>query len=135
MSSHGTRADHPQPKGNSSSPEQPHDIEAAAISTAPPVVAQPVLEQPTRIIYVAEAPVYAQYNSPYVLDDVADPHPGLLGCAIIGFIFSWIPIIGFITYCINFDAPLNSQRRLFAHMACLIAMIVLLFNIFFWSFY
>jgi hypothetical protein len=125
--------------GTHAQPKPSEDIESQtvpAVSSAPPVVAQPIREPTPTVIYVTEMPAYNPYGpSPLVYPAGEDRHPGLLPCAIVGFIFSWIPIIGIITYCINFDAPLGSQRRMFAQMACFVAMIIILINIIFWSFY
>ncbi len=106
------------------------DIEAQPVSTAVPVTAVPVLDAPpydghrTTVIYLRDTPTP---------DDALDPHPELILCAVIGFIFSWIPIIGCITYLTNLNAPRNSMRSLFAQSACCIAMFVLIFNVIFWG--
>ncbi len=56
-------------------------------------------------------------------------------CAAVGLIFSWIPIVGILTFCFNANAPRNSLRRSLASMALLVSFMVLLFNVIFWSTY
>lgn len=57
-------------------------------------------------------------------------------CAMTGFIFSWIPIVGLFTFLCNLDADRNSLRRKLGCMACLVATFVIIFNcIFFVLFY
>ena len=78
-------------------------VEAQPYNPPPYTIAQP---QPT-VIYVTEMPV----SSSMMVMEVEDPHPSLTLCAIIGFIFSWIPIVGFITFCVNsMNTPVNSMN-------------------------
>lgn len=42
-------------------------------------------------------------------------------CAQCGCLFSWIPPVGLITCCLHSDAPPNSKRAMWAHMAFFIA--------------
>lgn len=56
-----------------------------------------------------------------------------ISCAVIGLIFSWIPIVGLITFCVNCDAPRGSVRYSIASAALMISILVLLFNLLFWS--
>lgn len=56
-------------------------------------------------------------------------------CAQIGCLFSWIPIIGFITCCYHIDAPPLSRREYFAHRACCVATIIVVVNLIFWLSY
>lgn len=58
-----------------------------------------------------------------------------VSCAAIGLVFSWIPIVGILTFCFNANAPRNSLRHSLATMALLVSFMVLLFNIIFWSTY
>eukprot|EP00245_Coleochaete_scutata_P009796 TRINITY_DN3312_c0_g1_i1.p2 TRINITY_DN3312_c0_g1~~TRINITY_DN3312_c0_g1_i1.p2 ORF type:complete len:145 (+),score=11.28 TRINITY_DN3312_c0_g1_i1:332-766(+) len=48
---------------------------------------------------------------------------GMLACSIIGLIFSFIPIIGWITFCVNWPAPPGSKRRIFGIVAGVIGTI------------
>lgn len=119
---------------------EPRDIEAQMISPAPPVYGYPVRdatvvdvvgsELPTRIIYVTEPPYPAVAAEGYAAND---PHPELLTCAMVGFLFSWIPLIGIATYLVNMNAPRGSPRHTFAQSACCITTFVLLFNMIFWT--
>jgi hypothetical protein len=87
------------------------------------------------ISHVARDPIFYLPEEPDYHDRVEDRNSGMLICAIVGFVFSWIPIIGFLTYCMNTDAPQGSPRRLYAISSCCIAMIVAVFNIIFWAIY
>ena len=58
-----------------------------------------------------------------------------VSCAAVGLIFSWIPIVGILTFCLNINAPRNSLRYSLASMALLVSFLVLLFNLIFWSTY
>ncbi len=49
---------------------------------------------------------------------------------LIGLCLSWIPIIGFITYCANWRAPKGSRRKTYARAALLVAVIITLLNLF-----
>jgi hypothetical protein len=53
-------------------------------------------------------------------------------CVLFGFIFSWIPIVGILTYIVNCDAPRGSPRAFWATAALCVSLFVLLFNIVFW---
>lgn len=92
---------------------------------------QPPAEMPTRIVYVHD---YRYPPAYYVEHDRADRDPRMC-CAIFGFVFSWIPIIGLVTFLCNFDAPPSSLRGQLSYGACFIAAFVVLFNIIFWSVY
>eukprot|EP00981_Chlorochromonas_danica_P002983 scaffold601_cov170-Ochromonas_danica.AAC.44 len=103
------------------------DIEAPIVVDAVPIVAETTSTAPTmreRIIRV--------YEIPAVREDRPDPLPQLLVCAIVGCLFSWIPIIGCLTWIVNITAPPGSPRRIWANTACAIATLVVFFNIFFW---
>ncbi|RYH05284.1 hypothetical protein EON65_45135 [archaeon] len=63
-----------------------------------------------------------------------DAQKGLLPCAIAGCILSFIPIVGWVTWIVNYRAPVGSSRRAWASAACAVASLVAFFNIFFWSF-
>eukprot|EP01032_Pedospumella_encystans_P021286 gene21286-24156_t len=56
-------------------------------------------------------------------------------CAFCGLMFSWIPIIGCLTFVANMNAPRRSLRGSLARAACTVATLVVLFNIIFWSWY
>lgn len=58
-----------------------------------------------------------------------------LPCTIMGFCFSWIPLVGFMTYLCNLDAPSDSLRARYARGACMVAVFVIIFNLFFWTLY
>ena len=69
-------------------------------------------------------------------DLVEDPAGGaLVLCAFCGLVFSWIPIVGLVTFCVNSGAPRRSLRYNFAVMALTISMAVIFFNLIFWFFY
>lgn len=98
------------------------DIEAQTFN---PVVGQPVEEYSS----TGGRPlgVYGTYQAPVIV--VRDPREQ---CAFMGCLFSWIPIVGFITFCINCDAPMHSRRSYWSNMACIVATVVLFFNLIFW---
>lgn len=66
-------------------------------------------------------------------DAMADREDFLLPCTICGTIFSFIPIVGFVTFCVNSDAPRTSMRYNLASLACAISIFVVFFNLFFFS--
>jgi hypothetical protein len=53
----------------------------------------------TEVIYSSE-PRYIYVQEPEIVYDSggADPNPGMTGCAMCGCLFSWIPIVGCITF-------------------------------------
>lgn len=63
------------------------------------------------------------------LDNMNDP---MIPCAIVGLLFSWIPLVGIITFCFNLDAPMYSMRYKIAQLALVVSCLSLLFNIIFW---
>jgi hypothetical protein len=77
-----------------------------------------------RVVFVIDPPIEIDRNERIMLP-----------CAIIGFMFSWIPLIGFIAYLANLDAPFNSPQSAWAASACFVAGVVALFNIVFWAFF
>eukprot|EP01031_Cornospumella_fuschlensis_P043070 gene43070-52636_t len=97
------------------------DIESQYHTAVPATsVAEPVQATPYagNIIRVYEIPVgmIPQEQPPY------DPQAKfLLPCAIVGCMFSWIPIVGCLTYAINCNAPARSARRAWATTACTVA--------------
>ena len=50
-------------------------------------------------------------------------------CALIGLLFAWVPLVGFVTLCINADAPPRSLRRVLSLAAGAVACVVLLLYI------
>lgn len=54
-------------------------------------------------------------------------------CALVGCIFSWIPLVGLITYAIHWSAPYFSRRAFWARTALVISLVVLIINIIYWS--
>jgi hypothetical protein len=50
-------------------------------------------------------------------------------CAQIGCLFSWIPIVGIITCCVNLDAPCDSKRGYWARIAFCVSVIVIIANV------
>ena len=56
-------------------------------------------------------------------------------CARIGCLFSWIPIIGIITCCVNMDAPSDSPRALWSRIALVVACVVICLNIIYFASY
>jgi hypothetical protein len=103
-------------------PESQQPIRATNVRLAEPAV-------PPRIVYVA-----VQEGGMYHQDDGSQSDPGVF-CAAIGLAFSWIPIVGCLTFAINANAPRNSARFSLASAACAVSSLVVLFNIIFWSFY
>ena len=103
----------------------PVDVEA---QIPIPVIADANVQQPRDYDRV----VYVQYREPPIDDTENDP---MVGCALCGLFFSWIPLIGFATFCLNLDAPRTSTRFSLAYCACLISTIVVFINIIFWSMY
>lgn len=77
---------------------------------------------PPEVIYVVmpEENYYDYGNDP------------MIPCAIVGLLFSWIPLVGIITFCFNFDAPLLSVRYRIAQLALMVSILSLLFNVIFW---
>lgn len=109
-----------QPKvqgGLAIDPESQQPIQATDVQ--PVVEAQP---ENIRYIVIEEHPRYNLAQN----DD--DPR---IACAAVGLIFSWIPIIGFLTWVLNCDAPRQSPRAALANAACGIATIVVVFTVFF----
>ncbi len=82
---------------------------------------------------------YPQTNSNYTRSPnyYAEPQAGLAQqqentpkWTILGFCFSWIPIVGLITYCANWNAPRGSKRKKWANRALGVAVVVSLLNLF-----
>ena len=123
------------PSPNPSGPPQNEPPMVRDIESQTPMVlvqdARPLdPAQQQRVVNVAY-PV-AAYGPPIMDDPNTDP---LLGCALVGLCFSWIPIVGFITFCVNVNAPHNSLRYSVANTACLISSLIVIFNVIFWSAY
>lgn len=98
----------------------------------PTIEAFPVPEPPITVAYIPPRTTPIIYVPPEIPPDDRD---SFTWCAIVGFIFSWIPLIGFATFIFNADAPAGSARRSFSQMACFVSMLVVIFNIFFWPWY
>jgi hypothetical protein len=49
-------------------------------------------------------------------------------CVTCGLMFSWIPLIGWLTFCMNYNARPGSRRKVFALYACWIATTVFVIN-------
>lgn len=109
--------------------QQPHELEANLYSLSAVEVIPYTPEYPVErviVINTIDPPVnISRYRE--------DNNSGFALCAIIGFMFSWIPIIGFLTFCLNIDAPPGTERRLWSNAACLVSSLVILFNIIFWT--
>lgn len=81
----------------------------------------------------------AEREKVYVVTYHEVPPPGEMEndpqifCAAMGLIFSWIPIVGILTFCLNLDAPPGSPRHSLASAALSISLFVLVFNLLFWS--
>lgn len=73
--------------------------------------------------------VYGTYPTSQIIIQQRDPGEH---CAFLGCLLSWIPIIGFVTFIIHCDAPSDSRRSYWARTACLIASLVVFFNMVFW---
>lgn len=103
--------------------------------TTPQIIAEafhePNMSQPPQIVYVTYSSSPAN-RRPYPFSDAEindnDRENGLW-CVMLGFLFSWIPIIGIITFCLNLNAPARSQRAVFANLACFVAGLVIFLNI------
>ncbi len=54
-------------------------------------------------------------------------------CAICGCLFSWIPIVGLITYCVNLNAPRGSQTRIWASTAFCVSLVIIIINLLIWT--
>ena len=108
---------------------------AQPVAVVEGVVTERTMPQRT-VIIVSEpgAAIWADGHQEYFLEneDERDPNEEMLPCAICGFIFSWIPLVGMITFCVNMNAPRRSLRRTFAQSACCVATFVILFNLIFW---
>jgi hypothetical protein len=52
---------------------------------------------------------------------------------LVGCIFSWIPLEGFITYAVHWPAPYYSRRAFLARTALTISLVVLIMNVIYWS--
>jgi hypothetical protein len=106
-------------------PESQQPIRATDVRLAEPAV-------PPRVVYVAiqEGPYPGMYNQ----NDGVQPDPGVF-CAAMGLAFSWIPIVGCLTFAVNANAPRNSARFSLASAACAVSSLVVIFNIIFWSLY
>lgn len=105
--------------------QQQQDIEAQSYN---PVVGQEVDD--TRY-FRRPVHMYGSYGQPsvMVLHDPGEP------CAFWGCMFSWIPIVGFVTFCMNADAPPYTRRAYWSNIACMIATFVLLINLLYWPFW
>lgn len=90
---------------------------------------RPADQVPPRIVYVGIVDPGPSYNE--FREEPGQPDPRAL-CAALGLAFSWIPIVGFITFFVNLDAPRGTPRHSFATAACAISSFVVLFNIIFW---
>lgn len=133
---------------NNNECKEPSDIEnvtaykeRATIATAVPtnsivyIDGRPYQEiQPSQpqVFVISRDVDYINNNNNRQNYDNNDPR---LPCTIMGFCFSWIPLIGFITYLCNLDAPSDSVRAKYARGACMVAVFVIMFNLFFWTLY
>jgi hypothetical protein len=110
-------------------------VEAEPVQSHPSTVIQSSnVVQPPDIIFVEPGmgmggPSYVYYVGMQTIDD---PHEGWLWCAITGCVFSWIPIVGCITFCFNSDAPFGTLRRKYSSLALSISFLSLCFNLLFW---
>jgi hypothetical protein len=96
------------------------DIEAQAYSV------------PSRgeVIYNTQPVIYGTYpTSSQITIQQRDPGEH---CAFIGCLLSWIPLIGFVTFIIHCDAPVESRRSYWARTACIISSLIVFFNMVFW---
>lgn len=96
----------------------------ADVESQKPIYATEV--QPVQMLVVQQEEILPPPN------DADDPW---VACTLCGLLFSWIPIIGCLTFVANMNAPRNSLRAALARAACSVAMLVVLFNIIFWSWY
>jgi hypothetical protein len=109
------------------------DIEAQEIIPSAPTenpYAQPTPRDLPYASNAAEEGYYVFQNLQGPIQPAIEDHsPGMVFCAIIGCVFSWIPFIGCLTFILNADAPQGSTRKVFAFTACGIAMIVVVLEI------
>ncbi len=103
------------------------DVEAQ-IYAQPIPQGQRVYESASRVPAVT---VYGTYPAQRV---IVERDPGE-DCALMGCLLSWIPIIGVITFFVHCDAPPESRRAYWARTACIIASLVVFFNLVFWPVY
>ncbi|ELR18998.1 uncharacterized protein ACA1_234460 [Acanthamoeba castellanii str. Neff] len=67
-------------------------------------------------------PVVAVHMAPPVYHDYHHHHHDEhLGCARLGCLLSWIPLIGLITFVLNVGAPMGSRRRRLAWISLFVA--------------
>lgn len=105
---------------------QPYDSEVTLVVDASVVEDRPATATTTTTVYVIQRDI--ESTNP------VDPYDErALSCVLVGVCFSWIPIIGLMTYCFNFTAPRGSLTYRYALLALLIALISSIFNIIFWS--
>lgn len=78
---------------------------------------------------------YGTYGRPPPHHFASPPHIHEDGeeCALVGCIFSWIPLVGFITYAVHWPAPYYSRRAFWARTALTISLVVLIMNVIYWS--
>ena len=73
--------------------------------------------------YQSGAPLSYGADTPHIIMVAGAPEEDS-SCAQAGCIFSWIPIVGFINFCSNNSAPVDSKRRRLANISCAIASVV-----------
>ena len=100
---------------------------ANTVSSTPVRTTKPA---PTTIYIIEEQPTHGARMEP--MGSRPDTNPGMVICAIIGLSFSWIPIVGFVTFCANIDAPKGSFRQILASTACCISTFLFIFCFLFW---
>lgn len=83
--------------------------------------------QPTETLEQERMAIVIYQEVPETVNDPWVP------CAVVGLIFSWLPIVGLLTFCLNVYAPQNSLRQSLARMALMVSVVVLIINIVFWS--
>ena len=96
--------------------------------------------QPGQQVYVMQNPqtgeqqfVVVNPNAPQpqtiIVQGDTGPYVDDYWCALIGLLFSWIPLVGFFTCCINAGAPAGSLTRRYAIAAGVVAAVVLILYI------
>ena len=93
----------------------------------------PVPNLSATTVYVIEPYPTQEYAQEMTEEQhIQDPRPRMLWCAYVGLLFSWIPIVGFVTFLFNLDAPKDTLRRSLARGACCISTFLFLLFFLFW---
>lgn len=83
-----------------------------------------------QVVFVEDSGGFYPPGSSVVVVDSADNEDAQ--CALCGLCFSWLVLVGWITFCMNISAPPGSRRRRYAQQACGVATTVFILNIIFY---